>query len=174
MPLVQNFSVSQNSANPSILIFTDSSTGSDAAVTSRTAYIQLPNGDYLGLSGEVSSVTGLTWPYGQTSISFSVLPRSMATTILVNWVDVNNNILYSKTIKYCFDLADYIFLFGLTMQQVTNNAITQDTAWYTNKMKMITNLADAENAIIYGNDTTLSQNSLDRNWLFIQNQNDFF
>jgi hypothetical protein len=175
-----DFSATQNQADTTVLDFTDISTGTDLTLTARTIEILLPNGNYLTTSGEVSTPTYESWPYAQSTISLSLLPLNSAgeaageaPTITVRWY-AGSTLMYTKIRKFCFNLGDYIFALGLTMDQVANNSITQDTDWYCNKMKLIVNDADAENAIYYGSNNTLAQNSLNRNQFLIQNEQDFF
>jgi hypothetical protein len=174
MPLTPLFGVTQSASDNSRITITDSSTGSDGAISSRKIFIQLANGNYLTEDGEVAAATAINWSYADSSTAISVLPRSEAPAITVQWLNSGGTVLYSKTIKYCLNLADYMFLLGLTMQQVANNSITQDKDWYANKMQMIVNANDAENAIEYANDITLAQNALDRNYFLIQNESKFF
>lgn len=174
MPLSDpNFTTTQSASDPSTITLTDSSTGSDVGLTARRILIQLANGNYLTTSGEVTALTYIAWPIADANITLSVLPRSESPRIRVDWM-TNTVATYTKTKTICFDLADYIFGLGLTMRQVANNNVTQDANWYGNKMQLIVNTNDAENAILYINDITLSQNSLDRNYFMIQNAGKFF
>lgn len=168
-----NFSITQSDADPSYITITDTSIGSDLGLTARRILMALPNRTYLTTSGVASTLTYIDWPIGSTSMTISVLPRSEAPTVTVDWM-TGAVATYTKTTKYCLDLADYIFGLGLTMDQVADNSITQDANWYANKMQLVVNICDAENSITYINDTTLSQNSLDRNYWLISNASKFF
>lgn len=168
-----DFSATQSDADPSYVTFTDISGGTDLGLTARRISMALPNGTYLTASGVVSTLTYIDWPIGSTSLTVSVLPRSEAPTVVVDWM-TGSTVSYTKTRKFDFDFADYIFSLGLTMDQVANNNITQDLNWYGNKMQLMVNLKDSETAITYFNDTTLAQNSLDRNYYLISNAGDFF
>lgn len=173
MALTPNYTATQSDADPSYITLLDTSTGSDGGLTARRVLIALPNGTYLTTSGVTSTLTYIDWPITDISLTISVLPRSEAPTITVNWM-TDAVATYTKALNWCFDFADYIFGLGLTMDQVANNNITQDTSWYDNKMKLVVNINDAENAITYINDTTLSQNALDRNYYLISNAANFF
>lgn len=174
MALTPDFSVSQLAASPDTITLTDNSTGSDGTIINRLIFIQLANGNYLSEDGEVSGSVSINWPYSDNSISIAVLPRSEAPTITVYWENGSGSFVYSKIKKYCFSLADYIFALGLTLRQVANNSITADQNYYSNKMQLIVNDMDADNAILYINDTTLAQNSLNRAYDMIQNENKYF
>lgn len=168
-----DFSMAQANADPSIITFTDISTGTDVGLTTRRILIALVNGKYLTATGETSTLTYIDWPIANATLSISVLLRSESPTVTVDWM-TGATVSYTKTRKGCFDLHDYIFMLTLGADQVANNSITQDTDWYNNKMKVIVNIKDAETAIIYNNNSTLSQNSLDRNYFIISNKNKFF
>jgi hypothetical protein len=174
MPLTSvDFSVVQNNANPAILNFTDLSTGTDGTIVTRHISILLPNGTYLVQAGTTTTYELWNGFPGTTAIALNLIPRSVSATITVEWWN-GSAAVYSKIKKYTLDLHDYVFGLGLTLDQVANNSITQDTDWYNNKMKLIVNDADAENAILFGNNTTLAQNSLDRNYNMIINQSKYF
>jgi len=55
MPFTQNFAASQVISTPNLLILDDTSTGSDAAITTRRVYMQKSDGTYLVESGSVSN-----------------------------------------------------------------------------------------------------------------------
>lgn len=168
-----NFSVTQADSDPSYATFTDTSIGSDVALTERRIYVRLANGNYLTSAGESTTEAYEVWAIGDVTKTYSFLPRSEAPLITVNWM-TGATVSYTKAATACFDFADYIFALGLTMAQVANNNITQDNDWYANKMKLLVNIKDAENAILYISDTTLAQNALDRNYNMISKQQDFF
>lgn len=174
MPLTTpNFSAAQSVSDTSVVILTDISEGSDNALTERRVYMQLANGNYLTEDGISTTAAYMVWPIADTQVYLSVLPRSEAPTITVQWM-TDASITYSKVRKFYFDFADYVFMLGLTMYQVANNNITQNRDWYDYKMQMIVNISDAENAILYDDNTTLAQNALDRNQFLMNNQNLFF
>lgn len=168
-----DFTATQSDADPSYVTFTDISTGSDGGLTARRIKMALPNGTYLTTSGISPTLAYIDWPIGNVSITVSVLPRSEAPAVTVDWL-TGSTPSYTKTRNFDFDFADYIFSLGLTMDQVANNSITQDLNWYANKMQLMVNIKDSETAITYFNNTTLAQNSLDRNYYLISNSSDFF
>lgn len=168
-----DFTATQSDADPSYITLAEVVVGSNPGLTARRILIALANGTYLTTSGVVTTPTYIDWPIANTSVTISVLPRSEAPLITVDWM-TNAVATYTKSRNFCFDFADYIFGLGLTMDQVANNSITQDLSWYANKMQLIVNLSDAENAILYINDKTLSQNALDRNFWLISNSADYF
>jgi hypothetical protein len=173
MALVPNFSASQSLANNSYVTLTDSSTGSDGTITTRKAFFITSTGQYLTTDGLSDTPASETWAYADTSKTWDILPRDMSLSIVVQWL-AGATIVYTKTINYVFTLYDYVFLYGLTNQQVSNPALMNDSSYFSNKIQMIVNLNDAENAIEIGDDLTAAQEALDRNYNFIQNSSYYF
>jgi hypothetical protein len=97
----------------------------------------------------------------------------MAVSIVVNWM-TGSTISYTKTINYVFTLYNTLFLYSLTSAQVSNTELLEDTTYFSNKMKMIVNLEDAETAVEIGDDIFAAQQSLDLNYTMIQNQSYYF
>lgn len=168
-----NFSVSQSLANLSYLTFEDEVTGTDATVTSRRIYMLLADGTYLTTTGTSTTPAYETWAIANDTQTFDILPRDMSATITVQWM-IGSTIGYTKSINYVFTLYDYSFLYSLTSAQTSNPALLNDTSYFLNKMKMIVNLNDAENAVSTGDDIGAAQSSLDRNYEMIQNSDYYF
>jgi hypothetical protein len=167
------FSVTQSLANPSYLTFSDDSTGTDLALTERRIYIVTAEGKYLTADGLSDTPAYETWAIANDSQTFDVLPRDMAVSIVVNWM-TGSTISYTKTINYVFTLYNTLFLYSLTSAQVSNTELLEDTTYFSNKMKMIVNLEDAETAVEIGDDIFAAQQSLDLNYTMIQNQSYYF
>src|SRR3990172_265316 len=98
--LTPNFTASQNSGTPSVITLTDSSTGSDVAITQRRAYLLQANGEDLGPTG--TSTYYIQWAYANSSIDIDVLSVDTALSITVQWLNVSNTVLYTKTIAFNF------------------------------------------------------------------------
>ena len=79
MPLTPNFGASQNSGTPSTISFTDTSTGSDVAITKRRIYLLQANGTYLVPSGVTTNY--VDWALANSSISLDVLSKDSALTV---------------------------------------------------------------------------------------------
>src|SRR4051812_32015248 len=97
MALTPNFVASQAGGTPQNLTLTDSSTGSDGAITQRRIYLVQADGTYLTPSG--STTDYIAWAYANASITISdILSNDIALSILVQWLSVTNVVLYDKTI----------------------------------------------------------------------------
>lgn len=174
MPLTSpNFTATQSLGSPSIVTLTDTSSGTDVGLTERRVYFILADGSYLTTSGSSTTPAYDTWAIADSTVALDILPRDLAVSIVVQWM-TGSTISYTKTINYVFTNYDYIFLYGLTTRQVSNPTLLQDTSFFNNKLQMIVNLDDAENAVSIGNDLFASQEALDRNYVFIQNESFYF
>lgn len=172
MSYVQNFSVSQSTATPTVLRVTDTSTGADAAITQRRIYLGKDDGTYLVPSGTTTDY--IAWALADTYKEADVLDKDYSLNVRVDWLDVNNNVLYSKTVLYAFTMNSEIFYYGLTQNQASNPAIAQDQNYYQNKMQLRCNIDEANNAVTYGGDISSAQAALDRALQMINNQDVYF
>ena len=173
MPYVQNFSASQVSGFPGLIYLTNSSTGTDAAITALRAYFITAESTYLVVSGTTTDYNA--WPLASTTKSFDVLPgQDYSLNIKVDWVDVSGNVLYTKTILYCFTMYSKTFYYGLTQNQTSDPNIVNDTNYYNNKMKLKCSIDEAISAVDDASDIYSSQSALNRAQELISNQNDYF
>lgn len=166
MPLTVSFTISESIAYPGRLTFTDTSTGSDGAITNRIIYIQLPDGTYLVPEGTTTDY--IVWDYADASITFDVLERSQAANVTVKWL-AGSTISYTDVVPYCFPFYDYVFAFNKIRPLTSMPNLIDNKNYYETSIKFITNLWNAEIAAEIGEDITASQNCLDRNYFIIQN-----
>lgn len=169
MPLTPNFSASSNSGSPSIITFVDTSTGSDSSITGRRLYMLQADGTYLVPSGTTTDY--VVWALADSSISVDVLTQDTALSVTVDWVDINNTVLYTKTIAFGFDAFGWNFYYGLTQTQIpiTNPSVALSTNYYYNKMVLRVLLDSAEQAISYASDIYSAQVCFDSETFMIQN-----
>lgn len=172
MAFEQNFSVAQSYLDATSLQVADTSTGTDVNITSRRIYIQDANGNYLVPSGTTTQY--VLFPEPAATILINVLNQDYCLSITVQWLDVSNNILYTKTQMFCFTLYSEQFFYYLTQQAAAGNANIQDTTFYGNKMLLRVYIDSANNAVQYASDIVGAQNSLNSAAFLIDNQNSFF
>ena len=176
MPLVPNFSTSQQAGLPSNVIVTDTSTGSDVAIVERRVYLTNYAGEYLVES--TNTTTDYTvWPLAQTSISIDCLTQDTALSITVNWVDVGGVTLYTKTVLAGFTLYNETFYYSLTQGQaaVSNPSfILQDTNYFNNKSKLRCLIDSGNQSVTLGYDITSAQECYDLATVMVTNQNIYF
>jgi hypothetical protein len=171
MPLIPNFTAAQATGVKSVIILTDTSTGSDVAVVSRRIFLITDDGSYLVPTG--TSTNYIDWALADTTISLNALEEDMSLNIQVDWLDVNGAVLYTKTILYFFAPYTKAFLYYLSQLQYSTS-IGLDANYISNKEMLWALVKDAENAITIGGDITTSQNCLDRAKYMMDNQSKYF
>tara|TARA_R110000868_G_scaffold196332_4_gene442214 strand:- start:642 stop:1157 length:516 start_codon:yes stop_codon:yes gene_type:complete len=159
MAFAESFSVSQSALSPSVVTLTDTSTGSDGAITSRVVYVSDSDGTYLTGDGTVDFDV---WDWADASIDLDILTESTAASIRVDWLNSVDTILYTVTDQYC--LAQYAknFAYYLVQQLAQTFNVIQDTSYFSNLAQFWTNLRGAINAIEVSSDLSASQNCLNR------------
>jgi hypothetical protein len=159
MPIVPNFTAAQSSGSPNILTLTDTSTGSDVLITQRRVYILQSNGNYLKPSN--NSTDYIVWAYAAQSISLDVLTKDTAVTIIVEWLDVSNAVLYSKTISFGFTAYNETFYYGLTQDLIASPNLYQSQNWVYNKMLLRVYLDSGNQAISFASNINAAQINYD-------------
>ena len=172
MPITPAFTASQTGLSPSVVTLTDTSTGSDVNITQRRVYFETATGSFLVPSG--TSTSYAAWSYADSSASFDILPTDYALAVLVQWLDVNDEVLYSLTQLYCFPQNNKNFFYYLFQQQALSPWVIQDTPYYWNLGTYWSNIIGAIQAVEIGADIANSQNCLNRATLMMQNETSFF
>jgi hypothetical protein len=172
MALTPNFTASQNSGLPSTVVLTDTSTGSDVTITQRRVYIIQANGTNLVPAGTTTDY--IQWSIANSTISLDVLAQDSALSILVQWLNVSNVVVQSKTTSFAFTAYSETFYYGLTQSQVANSNLTASTNWYQNKMMLRVEIDSASQAIIFASDIFTAQAALNRATYITSNSNYFF
>lgn len=172
MPLSPAFTISRTALNDAIVIAEDTSTGVDAAVTQRRITLTDANGDTLVVSGTLTSYN--PWPLVTNPISLNLLTTDTAVSILTQWLDVSNTVLYSLTQSYCLANYSKSFLYYLEQSQSLTPSIVQDSSYSANLALFWATIKGAINAVEEGNDISASQNALNRCNYMRQNQSLFF
>lgn len=152
--------------DPSQIVLTDSSQGSDGAIASRQILLYQVDGTLL--------VPAITWPYASPSITISPLTQDIALNVQINWLNSIGATLYSTSLIYAFLGNINLFLYRLTEAQGSNPNNIQDANWYSNKLKLFTEVQSALNAINVGSDVFAAQQCIERGNYMIANQTLFF
>ncbi len=101
MSFSPSFSFSQPIGNPSIIIFTDTSSGSDANITTRKIYLRKSDGLYLVPTGTTTDY--IEWSYSDSTIEVDVLEKDRALSITVQWDSAaNSHITFDNTFDNTF------------------------------------------------------------------------
>lgn len=157
MSFVENFTAQQSSTVYSTCTLTDTSTGSDGSITQRRAYFIQANGDYLVTSAAVNS-TYFQWDYADATLTILLLlDKDYALNVKVEWLDVSNTVLYSKTILYGFNIYEEAFLYSLTTAQSSNPQLVNNANYWNSKIALRVQVDDATQAITQGNDIYSAQ-----------------
>lgn len=172
MPLSPAFSISQTALNTRLAIATDTSTGSDVAITGRRITFTTNSNTTLVVSGTTTSYN--LWALVDTTASFNILPQDYALSILVQWVNVSGTVLYSSIQSYCLAYNNKQNFYYLIQQQALTPNIVQDANYYSNLAIYWANIIGAEQAIEIGNDLSASQNCLDRATEMLTNEAKYF
>jgi len=174
MPLTPNFSVSQLAGSPSQFTITDTSSGSDSGITVRWLYLLQADGTYLVPEGNAEDY--IVWNYAEPSITLDLLSQDTALSVTVDWLDVTDVVLYTKTIAFGFDAFGQNFFYSLSDGQVpiTNPPLALSQDYYQNKLQFLCYLKSAEQAITYASDITKAQSCYDLDQWMQNNQADLF
>jgi len=165
MPLVPSFTAVATS-DPSAILITDTSTGSDGAITDRVISLYTANNILFGTFDFPLSAG--------SSITITPLTKDISLNLVLNWNDNTGTPLYTAS-----QIADFVgyamlFLYGLSQFQISNPPIIADKNFYGNKMAVLVEVNNAQNAITTGNSVANSQAAILRYQVYIVNQNDYF
>lgn len=172
MPLIPNFTVSQIPATPSNITLTDTSTGSDPAISSRRVFVETSQGSFLVLPN--ASTDYSVWAYPDPSITLDLLTEDQAVNVNVQWVDAFGNILYQKNTNYCFSQYNQQYFYYLVQVQSQTYNIIQDNRYWQNMNVYYANIVGAIKAVELGNDIFGSQECLNRATYMQTNATNFF
>ena len=159
MPFVANFTASQPVGEPSVILLTDTSTGSDGAITQRRVYLRQANGEFLVPSG--TSTDYIEWDYADSTIEIDALSKDYCLEVVVEWINVGNAVLYDKTETGLYTSYNEDFDYGLTQQLSGNPLLINDNRFFLEKSNLRTYLDSAEQALSRANDQYGAQECLD-------------
>lgn len=172
MAFSPSFSISRTALNDAIVIATDDSQGADAAITQRRITLTDSNNNTLVTSGTTTSYNA--WALVTNPINLSLLTTDTAVSILVEWLNVSNVVLYSSTQSYCLANYSKSFLYYLEQMQSLTPFIVQDSNYSANLAALWACVRGALNAVEEGNDIAASQNALNRANNYRLNQSLYF
>ena len=173
MPFIENFTATQYISVPNLIVIEDTSTGADAAITSRRVYMRKSDGTYLVETGNTTNYELFPLATGNI-ISYDVLDKDYALTITVEWGSVTSTIgdylvLYSKTVDYGFSTYAKIYDVKLSKAQVSSPSLLDGDNWLSTKFALTTYIRAADDAISLGAGITIAQLSLNKAKFIIDN-----
>ena len=134
MPLVAAFTATQDAGSPEEITFTDTSSGTDVAVTSRAIFLTKADGTRLVPSGVATDYT--PWPLADTSITLDLLTKDLALIVTILWLDTDGDTLYTATTLSGFTLYNETADYGYTQMLSANQILINDNNFWPNKSKL--------------------------------------
>jgi len=164
-----DYSVSQG-LDPTSFTLTDTSTGSDPSLVTRTISLFQADGSLLGGSA-------ISWPYsdGSTKALTGYLSRDFALNIVVDWTSSSPlpSSTYTKSAYYGFTGNTNYFIYNLIQDIAAQPSILNDAGYYENLSKLQTEVDSCALAISFA-DLFNAQSALDRAFYIMSNQQFFF
>ena len=160
--IVANFSAAQTPGSPGDILLTDTSTGTDVAVTQRRVYIQTAAGDYLVEEATTTEYT--PWPDFPSTTTLTltdILSKDFGVRMVVQWLDVSNTVLYDKTLYYGFTCYNEDFDYELTQTVAGNPLLISDNNFWGNKSTLRGFIDSGDNAITRNSDIAAAQQCYD-------------
>lgn len=156
MSFVPNFTLNNISGEPSIILVTDTSTGSDAAIRAYRLYLLKSDGTYLVPSGTVTDY--IQWLVGSLTHQIDCLSKDFALIPTLKWINVNGSVLYSKTLDVQgFTLWNETFDYYTTQMLTANGALINDNNFWNNKSTVRTYIDAGDKAILNAADQDAAQ-----------------
>lgn len=169
--MAYSFSVSQSALTPSSFTVTDTSTSLPGNITQRRIFVSDASGNYLTGNGTINYNA---WALADLSIILNILTNSTAVLIKVQWLDVSNVVVSELENTYGLSQIDKQFFYYLLQLQGLTPGIYQDSNYSGNLALYWSNIIGGDNAILYGNDLSASQNCYNRCTEMRNNQAKYF
>lgn len=160
MPLTPNFTVTQIPGSPSVVSIADTSTGSDVSITQRRVYLAKYDGSFLVPSG--TSTDYIQWVLADTSIDIDALNKDYALIITVEWLNVSNVVVVSKSSLYGLTGYGEDFDYSMTQMLAVNPNNVNDNNFFDNKLLLRNYLDSGDNAISRASDQYSAQLCYDK------------
>lgn len=155
MALTVSFSVSQTSGESSVVTITDTSTGSDVAVTQRRVYLRKSDGTFLVPDGTTTDY--VEWDYADSSIDIDCLEKDMALEITCEWLNVSDVVVYDASDTYGLTMYNETFDYGLTTVLASNPLLVNDNSFKQNKSDLRVYIDSGDNAAVRSSDIVSAQ-----------------
>jgi hypothetical protein len=161
MALTQNFTATQVVGEPSEIIITDTSTGTDGTVTLMRAYLTKTDSTTLVPDGTATAY--VEWNYSAGVVeTIDALDKDYCLSIKVDWLTALGAIVYTKTSLVMTSLYNEEFYYDLTQAQTASVTLLSNKNYYENKMKLRVEIDSASQAVTFGGDQYGGQSCLDR------------
>lgn len=145
MSFTPSFTAIQVTGEPSQIVITDTSSGSDVAIDSRRVYLRKSDGTFLVPTGTTTEY--IEWNYADTTITIDALDQDYALYVIVQWLTSGGSILYASSILSGFTLYNEEFDYSLTQRLSGNPALINDNGFFSEKSELRTNIDSGNQAI---------------------------
>lgn len=169
MALTVNFSIS-TTADPSAIVITDTSTGTDAAVTGRKINLYDIQNNLYGASPYNFPIVSLSGDI----ITLNPLLKDKALNIIVFWTNNTGAALYQSAKIFSFNGYANQQLISLTRTQISMLPNTPDLNFYNGKSNLFTEVDTSQLAINNMSDIANAEAAIDRYTVWLQNPQKFF
>lgn len=142
------------------MTITDTSTGSDVAVTQRRVYLAKDDGTFLVPEGTATDY--IEWSYADASIDIDALEVDSAILITVEWLNVSDAVLYALSDNVGFTSFNEDFDYQLTQMLSGNPLLINDANFFQSKSDLRTNIDSGNQAILRADDIYGAQQCYDR------------
>lgn len=161
MAFVPLFSAASVSGEPENILFTDLSTGTDAAIVSRRLYVSNSVDTFLVETGTSTEYEVWALPLA-TTITLDLLEEDTATKIVCQWLNISNAVLYDYTISAeGFTEYNENFLYSQSQMLTYNPLLINDNNFWNNFSKMRTSIDAGNKAITRSADLYSAQQCYD-------------
>ncbi len=149
----------------STLLFTDTSTGSDATITERRIYLYKYDNTTIVPDGVTTDY--IPWPIADTTITLTdiLAGRDYAINQDVIWVTATPDpgSTYEAEVLQLYDANAYVFGGTLLAQRLARNPLqTNDNNFDMNEAIFMCNISQSENAVLTLQNIGLAQAALDK------------
>lgn len=152
---VPDFTAVQVAGLPSQILFTDTSTGTDGAIVSRTIEMETDDGSFLVPQGTTTDY--IVWALANTTKTVDALDKDYALILTVKWLDINGDTRYEKSILRGETLFNETFDYYLTQMMTANKSLIDDNNFFPNKSLLRTYIDSGDQAILLASDQTNAQ-----------------
>lgn len=175
MAITPLFTTAQTIGEPSKILLTDTSTGTDTqSITKRRVYVTDKNGDYIVEEGTITDYENWDTYPSVTTITLDLFDSDTACDIQVDWLNAANVVQQTLTLRRDFTLyavTYYIFL----IKSLSNNEKLKNSANFSKRVNDLLNYIEmADDAITLLDDISSSQAALNRAKELINQPSNFF
>lgn len=154
-----SFTATQTVGEESTVTITEVVVGTDVLVTQRRVYLQTDNGTFLVPDGTTTDY--VQWAIADLSIDIDCLDKDYGLRIVVEWLDVNDVVLYDDEQFVGLTLYNESFDYLTTQLMASNRILINDNSFWGNKSKLRTLIDAGNNAISFASDLNNAQSCYD-------------